>query len=74
MRTLYEQFLVVPMPFLWLLLGGFVFWRWRGFSRAIFAAGTILLFVACLPATGKLLLRGLADGATPTDLVSPKDS
>jgi len=70
MRTLYEQFLVIPMPFLWVLLGGFVFWRQPAASRAIFAAGTILLLVACLPATGKLLLRGLVDGASPADAIS----
>ncbi len=69
MRTLFEQFLVIPMPFLWVLLGGFALWRWRAASRSLFAAGTILLFVACLPATGKLLLRGLTEDALPPDLV-----
>lgn len=70
MRTLYEQFLVVPMPFLWVLLGGFIFWRRPAASRVLFALGTMLLLVACLPATGKLLLWGLVDGASPGDTIS----
>ena len=73
MRTLFEQFLVVPMPFLWVLLGGFVFWRRPVASRAIFAAGTILLLVACLPATGKLMVRGLVDGTLPGAMIDGSD-
>jgi uncharacterized SAM-binding protein YcdF (DUF218 family) len=69
MRTLFEQFLMVPMPFLWVLLGGLVFWCRPGASRALFASGTILLLLTCLPATGKLMLRGLVDGATPAEMV-----
>ena len=69
MRTLYEQFLVIPMPFLWVLLGGFIFWRWHTASRTMFALGTVFLLVACLPATGKLLLWGLVDGASPGDTI-----
>ena len=63
MRTLFEEFLVMPLPILWLLLLALLLWRRQRASRTLFAAATVLFVLASLPAVGKLLIWGLASGA-----------
>lgn len=72
MRTLFEQFFVAPMPVLWVLLGGLLLWRWQRTSRALFAVGTVLFLLACVPVVGKLLMWGLASGAPSLDMTDDR--
>lgn len=56
MRDVLLNLLTLPMPILWLLVLALVLWRWKGLSRAVFLAGTLLFLVLSLPASGKLLI------------------
>lgn len=67
MRAVFEQFLLFPLPVLWLLLVALLLpraSRWRpsllGFALALFAIG-------CMPATGKLMQQAML---STTSLVS----
>ncbi len=61
------DFMVLPMPILWLLLLGVVLWRWRRLSRAVIFAAIALFLAVSLPASGKLLVSGLQRGAPTFD-------
>ena len=63
MRVLFEEFLALPLPILWLLLLALVVWRRRPASRALFAAAALFFALASLPAVGKLLTWGLVSTA-----------
>ena len=56
------NYLVLPMPVLWLMVLALVLWRWRRLSRRLFVLATLILAVACLPITGRILLQPLAAG------------
>ncbi|MCH8996890.1 MAG: YdcF family protein [Proteobacteria bacterium] len=61
------DFMVLPMPILWLLLLGVVLWRWRRLSRAVIFAAIALFLAVSLPASGKLLVSSLQSGAPTFD-------
>ena len=50
MRVLFEEFLALPLPILWLLLLALVLWPRRRASRALFAAAAVVFALASLPA------------------------
>ncbi len=62
MRDAIVDLLILPMPILWLLLLGAILWRWKGLSRAVFLAGTLLFLALSLPASGRLLVWSLQAG------------
>lgn len=62
MRDVLVDLLTLPMPILWLLVLGLVLWRWKGLSRVVFLAGTLLFLALSLPASGKLLVSILHAG------------
>lgn len=57
--TFAEYYLFPPMPALFLLLLGVVWWRWPILSRRLFFAGTTVFFLMSTPILGKLYLWGL---------------
>lgn len=65
------DFMVLPMPILWLLLLGVVLWRWRRLSRAVIFAAIALFLAVSLPASGKLLVSNLQSGAPAFDGKDP---
>ena len=73
MRTVFEEFLVMPLPVLWLLLLALLLWPWRRASRRLFVVSTVLFALASLPAVGKLLMWGLASGAPPLQVADNRD-
>ncbi len=62
MRDVLMELLTLPMPILWLLVLGVVLWRWRGLSRTLFLAGTLLFLALSLPASGRFLVWSLQAG------------
>ena len=64
MRAVFEQYLAMPLPVLWLMFLALIVWRRRRTSRALFAIATVLFALASMPAVGKLLTWGLVS-ATP---------
>ena len=67
MRDALLNFLVLPMPVLWLLVLGAVLWRWTRSSRALMLSATLLLLVASLPVSGAILSAYLVQGAPRVD-------
>lgn len=64
------DYLSLPMPSLWLLLAGLIFWRWRALSRALMVLGTVLLMVLSLPIVGRGLAMPLRAGAVPHNSIA----
>ncbi len=73
MRTVFEQYLTMPLPILWLMLLAVFAWRRRRTSRALFAVATVLFALASMPAVGKLLTWGLASAAPPLHVGDDRD-
>ncbi|MGF1610366.1 MAG: YdcF family protein [Kiloniellales bacterium] len=67
MNNLALEFLLLPMPLLWLLLLGLALWRWRRLSRGLMVAATVIFTLLALPLVGRALLAPLAAGALPYD-------
>ena len=61
------EYLLVPMPLLWLLLLALALWRWRSLSRGLFLVATLLFTLLSLPVVGQALLAPLAVAAIPYD-------
>ncbi|MBT4907696.1 MAG: YdcF family protein [Rhodospirillaceae bacterium] len=62
MRTLFDIFMVWPMPALWVLLPGLILLRHRSGRRLVLVGG-ILLLVGTTPIVGNALLGSLERGA-----------
>lgn len=63
MRTLFDIFMVWPMPALWILLPGVILLR-RRFGRVLILVGGVLLFVGTTPFASNILL-GILGRAAP---------
>ena len=66
MRTLFDIFMVWPMPALWILLPGLILLRRRLGQFLVLAGGTLLL-VGTTPIVGNVLLGALERGAPEFD-------
>ena len=73
MRAVFEQYLAMPLPVLWLMLVALFAWRRRRTSRALFAIATVLFALASMPAVGKLLTWGLASATPPLHVGDDRD-
>ena len=73
MRAVFDQYLAMPLPILWLMLLALFAWRRRRTSRALFAIATVLFALASMPAVGKLLTWGLANAAPPLHAGDDRD-
>lgn len=73
MRAVFDQYLTMPLPILWLMLLALFAWRRRRTSRALFAIATVLFALASMPAVGKLLTWGLASAAPPLHVGDGRD-
>ena len=67
MRTLFDIFVVWPMPALWILLPGVILLR-RRFGKMLVLSGGVLLFVGTTPFAGNILLGILERGAPVFDV------
>ena len=67
MNATLTNYLILPMPFLWLLLLGLALWPWRRLRNAFLMAAVALFVVFSLPATGMFLISWLAAGAPRYD-------
>lgn len=67
MRTLFDIFMVWPMPLLWLLLPGLVLMR-RRFGRGLLIVSGVLLLVGSTPVVGGALLGFLERGAPVVEI------
>ena len=73
MRTVFEQYLAMPLPVLWLMFLALIVWRRRRTSRALFAIATVLFALASMPAVGKLLMLGLVSATPPLHVGDDRD-
>ena len=64
MRDFAESLITLPMPVLAILILGLTCWRWHRLSRALFAIGTSLFLVLCMPVVGQLLAYPLSGEPT----------
>lgn len=69
MRTLFDIFIVWPMPAVWVLLLGLIVQRWR-WGRFIAMVGALLLVVGMTPVVGNTLLSILERGAPTFDVAT----
>ncbi len=70
MRTLFDIFVVWPMPALWILLPGVILLR-RRIGRVLVLLGGTLLFVGTTPLAGNTLLGILERGAPVFEVGAP---
>jgi uncharacterized SAM-binding protein YcdF (DUF218 family) len=68
-RTLFDIFLVWPMPALWLLLPGLILLR-RRLGRTLVVASGVVLLVGSTPLVGSALLGFLERGASGFDMAN----